>query len=96
MGYKIVYGSGHPQQKKQRFWSGRMQLMTAVCFLLFILSVSMIFQEEFNYLRSIILPGTTDGSNSVLAALVDNLQNDVPLKEAVTAFCRQIISDAGF
>ena len=56
----------------------------------------MIFQEEFNYLRSIILPGTTDGSYSVLAALVDNLQNDVPLKEAVTAFCRQIISDAGF
>ena len=95
MGYKIVYGKENIGRSKQRFWSGRMHFLTVLCLIMFVLSVKMMFREEFTQLRAALLPSTMDGSFAAVEELVSDLRNEVPLKDAVTAFCRQVIADAG-
>ena len=44
MAYRIVYGKDPVRSETTRFWSGRMRVMTALFFVMFILSVKLLWK----------------------------------------------------
>lgn len=91
MSYRIEYGPAIPPQyvKKPKFL--RLQIMTAVCLLLFSLLVRQLFPAGAQQLRHMFLPGTPTVTQTALDALMCDLRNGEPLGDALTAFCMYIV-----
>ena len=95
MAYRIVYGEDPAKTGKERFRTGRFRLMTAVCFVLFLLSVKLLWDDGLDHIRQILLPGSGDTTLQALDQMVAQIQAGTKLGDAVTAFCREIIAGAG-
>ena len=94
MGYRIVYDRELEKHKQNRFRRGQVGLLTAAFFVMFILSVKLFWEEGTDMLWDILLPGNEDITRSAMDQMVAQLRSGVGLKEAVTAFCREIIAGA--
>lgn len=91
MAYRIVYGEDPANQNKQRFWSGRLHFMTALCFVLFIFSVKLLWGDALDT----ILPEGCGAAISAMENMVSEIRTGAGFADAVTAFCREIIAEAG-
>ena len=94
MGYRIIYGDEQQKSRAGTIRNGGTGLLTALFFLLFLLSVKLVFEEETGYLQKVLLPGVGNLAETAVGSLVSSLHNGTPFKEAVTAFCREIIAGA--
>ena len=95
MAYRIVYCEDPVKTGKERFRTGRFRLMTAVCFVLFLLSVKLLLDDGLVHIRQVLFPGSVDTTLQALEQLVAQIQAGTKLSDAVTAFCREIIAGAG-
>ena len=91
MSYRIEYGPAVPPQyiKKKAFF--RLQVMTALFFLLFSLAVRQFFPTGIEKLRSLLLPGTPGVTQMALNGFMGDLRNGESLGDSFTAFCVYII-----
>lgn len=92
MAYRVVYGE--EKKRQARLWGGRrgFRIMTALVLLLFVLGARVWWSEGAEVLKKVLLPGQTE---LALQTLVENVSGGASLGEAVTAFCREIVADAG-
>lgn len=92
MSYRIVYGAAVPQKRTGGGRILRLQMMTAVFLLLFTLFVSLTWPAGTAKLREYLLPA--DGNTqTALQEFVSGLEEGESAREALTAFCRQMIAD---
>ena len=94
MAYRIVYGKDPVRSETTRFWSGRMRVMTALFFVMFILSVKLLWKDGFDILQDVLLPGAGDTALKAMNHMVAHIREGSGLTDAVTAFCREIIAGA--
>lgn len=93
MGYRIVYGPMPKVPKVNNHKPLRLQAMTAMFALLFVLTVRQAWPEGTELLREFLLPGESNVTESAFSEMIVNLQEGQPLGDAFTAFCRQIVED---
>ena len=87
MGYRIVYGEEPIQRKKSS-----LGLWTAIFMLLFVTVVRLIWPTGTEQLRLILEPkGETV---QAFSEMVENVGAGQGMGEAVTAFCRSVVSSA--
>lgn len=91
MSYRIVYGP-MPRAEKPQDWSLlRIQIWSAVFMLLFALLVRQLWPEGVDILKSVLIPQEPTVTEQAVSDMVVDLQTGIPLEDALTAFCRQII-----
>lgn len=93
MGYRIEYGPMPKIMKQPKRGMLRLNTMTAVCLLLFILTVKHIWPEGTDILRSYLLPGEPTVTEQAANALISDLRNGESFGNAVTVFCREILEN---
>lgn len=91
--YRIDYGSGMQYRRAERGGVLRLQTMTAAWLLVFTLVVSRVWPEGTQRLRQYLLPGGQP-VQTAFQAMTEQLRSGVPVEDALTAFCIQIIEDA--
>ena len=97
MSYRIEYGPPVPPQYVKKPRPLHLQIMTAVCLLLFSLLVRQFFPAGTNKLRQILLPGTPTVTQQALETFLTDVRTGAPVGDAFYVFCSQIIShDAAF
>lgn len=93
MAYKIQYdpemNAKYPSAGTQRWKNGRKFLI--IIFLLFIAFTAVYFKDT---LLPILIPGDAVVTASAFEGLVSDMREGAPVGEAITAFCREIISHA--
>lgn len=92
MAYRIIYGEDPVITKQRRSRPLRLQTMTAVFFLLFALLVSFTWSEGTEKLREYLIPGERSVTQAAFQTFVEDLQEGEPVGDALTTFCRDIIS----
>ena len=91
MAYRIEYGSAVPTQYIKKPKPQRLQILTAVCLLVFSLFVRQHFPAGMQKLRQLLLPGTLTVTQEALDGLMGDLRNGENFTSAFTAFCEYII-----
>lgn len=93
MAYDILYGADAIKYEIQERNSGKQKrtvaLIAAVCAIamgLFILRTPQV--------RDFLIPGDKEVTRAALADMVQDIQNGEDISEAITAFCRDIITHA--
>ena len=86
MGYRIVYGEDPVIQKKSR-----LGLWTAAFLLVFVSVVRLTWPGGTEYLRNIFEPAPQ--SAEAFSEMVENVGAGQGMGEAVTAFCRSVVSN---
>jgi hypothetical protein len=90
MAYSIGYGQQRNDRCKKR--SGkRFKMLALVFFLVFLLSVQLFSQEGAEFLRRMILP-VGEESMEAFSAMIQAVEDGEPIADAVTAFCREVIT----
>ena len=90
MAYRIEYGPATPPQYVKKPKLLRLQIMTAVCLLLFTLLVRQAFPAGTDKLRQILLPGMPTVTQQALDHLMGSLREGAPIGDSFTAFCQYI------
>lgn len=90
MGYRIDYDSMHRETK-----DSRRMVLTCLFFFLFLLGVGQFWPEGKRTLRGILLLGTESAGRAV-RSLILQLENDIPVMNAVHTFCNQILSRSSY
>ena len=91
MSYRIVYG---PEQKiptRKDHRSLRIRLFSVLFLLLFMLAVKKYWPEGQSKLAELLLPGNPGVTQLALEDMVSDLGSGVPISDAFTAFCHQIL-----
>ena len=91
MSYRIEYGCAIPAKFRHPTWGIQLQVLTAVCMILFSLMVGRFWPQGRQVLREYLLPGEPTVTEQAFSGLVQDLSSGMGLEEAVTVFCRQII-----
>lgn len=91
MSYRITYGSPVPDRYITKSNPLRLQSMTAVCLLLFSLSVRLFFPSGAETLRSFLLPGKFSVTQTAVESFMGDIRSGEPLGQSFTAFCTYII-----
>lgn len=94
MGYRIVYGEESLREKPKGMGILRFQLLTAVFAVLFVLSVRIWWNDGAEQLRHWLLPGEPTVTEAAFSGFVEDIQGGMKVGDAVTAFCKEIISHA--
>ena len=87
MGYRIVYGEESVMSRRSS-----LRLWTAVFLLAFVVSVRLTWPQGTEYLKNVLKPA--DQTVQAFAQMVDGVENGQGMGEAVTAFCRSVVSSA--
>lgn len=90
MGYRIVYGKEPVMVQPRR--KSSLRLWTAVFALVFMVLVRCCWPGGTEILRQYLLPRET-AATAAFRQLAQSIQSGEPAGEAVTAFCREIVSD---
>ena len=90
MGYRVVYGDD-PFLEMPRS-RNRLGLMTAGCFLVFLIGVRWLWPQGTAVLEDIFLPDR--GTAAAFRQMTEEIGTGESLGDAVTAFCRTIVEDA--
>lgn len=70
-------------------------LLTAVCFLIFLLIACGFWPRGAQALRDVLLPGDSAATAATWAELTRELHAGAPVGSAVENFCREIFANAG-
>lgn len=93
MGYRIIYGpeQQHPvsDRRKNHFW-----LQTGFFFVVFLISVHMLWPEGAAALRSVITP-VDEQTAECFQNMVSSIKEGESVAEAFYGFCREILNHAG-
>ena len=90
MGYRVVYGEDPFEQPKPG--KGRLGLMTAGCFLAFVVGVRCFWPRGAETLHRIFMP--EENTAAAFGEMTRGILEGEPLGDAVTTFCRTIVEDA--
>ncbi len=90
MSYRIEYGGGNAVRKPGR--GNRLPVLTAGAFLLFLLLTQAFWPEGTAALREFLLPGDSEVTAHAFSAMAEDLQQGIPVSDALTAFCREILA----
>jgi hypothetical protein len=92
MAYSISYGAQrHELQKRPQ--SGRLWLLSAGFFALFLLGVQLFWADGAQALRQLIFP-LSEQAVAALEGMVQSVRVGATIADAVTAFCREVIHGA--
>ena len=91
MAYRIEYGPPIPEKYLNKENPLRLQVMTALCLLIFTLLVKAWFPAGTQTLQQLLLPGVPSVTQQALDALMSNIHSGESLGDACTTFCQQII-----
>ena len=93
MGYRIAYSPEdnrrypmHKRYKIKRKW-----IIPVAAFLI----LTAVLFSRVDALRRFLLPGDPDVTQAAITTMVEDLKTGEPLYDTVTAFCREIIQNAG-
>ena len=95
MRYRVEYSSSGIKRKQISSPQGRTFLLTAVCFLIFLLMVGGFWPRGAQALRDMLLPGDSAVTAAAWAELTQELHAGAPVGSAVENFCREIFANAG-
>ncbi len=95
MSYRVEYSSSGIKRKQISSPQGRTFLLTAVCFLIFLLMVGGFWPRGAQALRDMLLPGDSAVTAAAWAELTQELHAGAPVGSAVENFCREIFANAG-
>ena len=95
MSYRVEYSSSGIKRKQISSPQGRTFLLTAVCFLIFLLIAGGFWPRGAQALREMLLPGDSAATAAAWAELTRELHAGVPVGSAVENFCREIFANAG-
>ena len=90
MAYRIEYGPVHKQQKVSERHPLRILFLTALFFLVFILTVNLAWPKGKTVLQDFFLP---ENSRQAFVELITDLQEGETLSDSVTVFCKSILED---
>ena len=94
MAYRIEYGPPRPPARQDRL-SFRLPFLTCVFFAAFLLAVKAFWPAGQEALTRLLLPlQATAEYRDAISTFVSDLREGHPFREALTAFCQQIISYA--
>ena len=91
LSYKIVYGPMPDVPKAEKKGTGRLQALTAVFLLLFVLAIRQTWPEGSAVLRRCLIPGEPTVTEEMFHEMVSDIQAGEPLGQAVTAFCKELV-----
>ncbi len=91
MAYYVEYGPKQPRKSKDTGRAVRVQAMAAAFFLLFAMLVRQFWPEGAEKLRDFLLPGKASVTQAALEDLASEMQDGSDVREALTAFCQQIV-----
>ena len=91
MSYRIEYGSAMPGRYIEKNSFIRLQSMTALCLLLFSLTVRYFFPSGTEKLRQILLPGELSVTQEAVETFMSDIRNGEAFADSLTAFCEYIV-----
>ncbi len=91
MGYEINYGAG----QDRRFITGRSLLWSMALFAVFCLLVTVYWEDGRQVLQTIFFPGDFERAKLAGEDLVNALRGGESVSDAISAFCREIITHGG-
>ena len=94
MGYRIDYGGGARQRRRERVRFSRVLGMAGLFFGAFLVLTVCFWQEGAAVLREFLIPGDPDVTLHGLEVLVQQMRQGESIGTAVTAFCREVIDGA--
>lgn len=94
MGYTIRYDGSDPPRNQPGPLGLRLSGLTAAFFLTFLLLTHIFWPSGREKLRQLLLPGDPDVTAQAFSVMMDDLRSGEPMGEAVTVFCREILSNA--
>ena len=93
MGYQIAY-PGEKYKMSRRPPDRRLRRrMTALWFLIFLVTVCFFWQEGREVLRKILIPGDPEMTVAAVETMAEDISRGLPLKEAAAAFCRTVLAN---
>ena len=95
MSYRVEYSASGIVRKETKRKNGRIPLLTAVCFLIFLLIVGGYWPRGTQALREMLLPGDSAVTAAAWEELTQELHAGAPVGGAVENFCREIFANAG-
>ena len=93
MAYRIDYDKTGTRKRIEPAKS-RIAVYTAAFFLLFLLLVNLFWPDGTGFLRQSLIPGDPDVTAAAVDSLIDDLKDGQQVSDAITAFCRELISNA--
>ena len=93
MSYRIEYGPEVPTCYRKKRRTGRLQTMTAVCLLLFVLLVRSFFPAGTKKLRQILLPDAPSVVQTAYTEFVSAMRGGQSVGDAFTVFCQHVIDN---
>lgn len=92
MAYRITYGwENEPNEERNRMVSPG--LVLGVMAVTAALLIRLLIPQSDRYFRVLLHPLTDEYTQSMFADMVDGIGAGVPVSEAVTVFCREIIEN---
>lgn len=95
MGYRVEYSTSGIKRKEIQRKNGKILLLTAACFLVFLLIVGGFWPRGVQALREILLPGDSAVTAAAWEELTQELHAGASVGSAVESFCREIFANAG-
>lgn len=94
MAYRIEYGPPIRQEKRERF-PLRLPMLTCLSFAAFLFAVKLFWPAGQEALTRLLLPLQGAGeTQAAMAVFLSDLREGQSFREALTTFCRQIVSYA--
>lgn len=95
MGYRIEYGSQDELRKPLKNKHRYSAIAAAVCILALVAGAMAIKHTGLTWVKEVLLPGDPAVTATALENMVDHIKDGDSIAEAVTAFCREIVENAG-
>lgn len=91
MGYRVSYDLvSAPKVRRNKKWTG-IAAIAVICVLL--ICATVFKTAALPWIRDFLIPGDPDVTATALTELVNDLRDGVSFTDAVTTFCREIISN---
>lgn len=92
MGYRIEYGSTTKYERRTAFPFGRINAMTVLFLIAFLLLTGVFWPEGAAMLRRIFIPGDPEVTTAAISSMLDQLHEGEPVVEVIADFCGEIIA----
>ena len=91
MSYRIEYGTAVPEKFQPEKIKRHIRTLTALCILMFSLTVGKFWPDGQQLLREYFIPGNPSVTEQAFSHMVSELRDGAAPEEAVVAFCQKII-----
>ena len=94
MGYRIQYGQTLQRIEVNELPPKNKNKWIPIALMLGCVIAALLIFSEAAFLRDLILPGNANITEAALVNLAEDVRNGVAFRNAITAFCREIIINA--